>query len=172
MKIHTWEKAFLAAGATVLVACAVALLWATFGAGIHLPGAHGRIDPDRLATTPPFDQPGVHRRADGRYEAVVIARAWSFQPSEIRLPAGVEVLFTSTATDVLHGFNIEGTRLNMMLIPGQISRNSYTFRDPGEYLLICHEYCGMGHHTMYGRIVVEDAAAVATPALPGREEVR
>ena len=166
MKIHTWEKGFLAAGALVLVGCAGALVYATLGAGIHLPTDHGRIDPAQVTTTAPFDRPGVHARPDGTYEAVVIGRAWSFEPAEIRVPAGVEILFTATATDVIHGFNIEGTRLNMMLIPGQVSRNTYTFDEPGEYLLICHEYCGLGHHTMAGRIVVESAPAFAgaTPA--------
>jgi len=56
---------------------------------------------------------------------------------------------------VIHGFDIVGTRINMMAIPGQISRNSYTFREPGEHLLICHEYCGAAHHTMFAKVIVE-----------------
>ena len=162
MKIHTWEKGFLAAGSVVLVGCAAALVYATFGAGIHLPTDHGRIDPTAVTTTAPFDRPGVRMLGDGRVEAVVIARAWSFEPMELRVPANTEIVFTATATDVIHGFNIEGTRLNMMLIPGQVSRNTYTFDEPGEYLLICHEYCGLGHHTMAGRIIVEETTALAT----------
>lgn len=157
MKIHTWEKAFLTVGVIVLIACAGALVYASVVHGIHLPGDSGRINPAQVTTTPPFDQPGVHRREDGSYEVVVIGRAWSFTPQEIHVPAGAEITFTATATDVLHGFNIEGTRLNMMLIPGQISRNRYTFAEPGEHLLICHEYCGLGHHFMYGRVIVHPA---------------
>ena len=155
MKIHQYEKAFLTVGIVVLIACAGALVYATFGHGIHLPGASGRVDPGQIATTPPFDRPGIYQRGPNAYEVVVVARAWSFEPAEIRVPAGAELLFTATTTDVLHGFNIEGTRLNMMLIPGQISRNSYQFDAPGEYLLICHEYCGLGHHLMAGRVIVE-----------------
>ena len=60
-----------------------------------------------------------------------------------------------TSIDVVHGFQIEGTRVNMMLLPGQISRLEYTFAEPGEHLLICHEYCGIGHHAMYGKVIVE-----------------
>jgi cytochrome c oxidase subunit II len=156
VKIHTLEKGFLAAGLVVLVACAGALAYATFGMGIHLPGDHGRIDPAAVTTTPPFDAPGVRSLSDGRYEAVIIGRAWSFEPMEVRVPVGVEIVFTATSTDVIHGMNVEGTRLNMMLIPGQISQNTYTFREPGEYLLICHEYCGLGHHMMAGRVVAVD----------------
>lgn len=165
MKIHTWEKAFLTSGIVVLVACAAALVYATFGMGIHLPGDHGRVHPARVTTTPPFDQPGVHQRPDGTWEAVVIGRAWFFEPAELRVPVGEEILFTATTTDVVHGFNIEGTRLNMMLVPGQISRNTYTFEEPGEYLVICHEFCGLGHHTMAGRIIVEERGG-ATPPTP------
>lgn len=157
MKVHTYEKAFLAVGALVLVACALALVYATVVHGIHLPDVSGRVDPANVAATPPFDQPGVYQRGPDEYEAVVIGRAWSFQPTEIRVPAGAKITFTSTTTDVIHGFNIEGTRLNMMLIPGQVSKNTYTFAEPGEYLLICHEYCGLAHHLMHGRIIVVPA---------------
>ncbi|MBR9988888.1 MAG: cytochrome c oxidase subunit II [Gemmatimonadetes bacterium] len=173
MKIHSWENAFLAAGATVLLACGAVLIYTTVVIGIHLPGDHGRIDPAQVTTTPPFDAPGVRQLADGRYEAVVIGRAWSFEPAEIRVPAGVEVVFTATTTDVIHGLNVEGTRLNMMLIPGQISQNSYTFKEPGEYLLICHEYCGLGHHMMAGRVIVEEGTAgVAATSARTDGEVR
>jgi cytochrome c oxidase subunit II len=157
MKIHVYEKAFLTVGAVVLVACALALVYATVAHGLHLPGVTGRVDPRELATTPPFDRPGVYQRGPDELEVVAIGRAWSFQPAEVRVPAGVDITFTATSADVLHGFNIEGTRLNMMLIPGQISRNSYRFDEPGEYLLICHEFCGLGHHMMAGRIIVEPA---------------
>jgi cytochrome c oxidase subunit II len=171
VKIHTLEKAFLAAGATVLVACGAALVYATFGMGIHLPGDHGRIHPDEVATTPPFDEPGVRQLPDGRYEAVIIGSAWRFDPAEVTVPAGVEIVFTATSIDVLHGLNIEGTRLNMMLIPGQISQNTYTFREPGEYLLICHEFCGLGHHMMVGRVVVEEEVHAVATTRPSHQEI-
>ena len=80
---------------------------------------------------------------------------WSFTPNEIRIPAGSEVTFLATSVDVIHGIHIEGTRVNMMLIPGQIARNTYRFEEPGEHLMVCHEYCGAGHHLMYGRVIVE-----------------
>ena len=56
---------------------------------------------------------------------------------------------------MIHGFFIPGTRVNMMLIPGQVSEFDYRFTKPGEYLLICHEYCGRLHHTMSGKVVVK-----------------
>jgi heme/copper-type cytochrome/quinol oxidase subunit 2 len=29
---------------------------------------------------------------------------------------------------------------------------------------MCNEFCGIGHHTMVGRVIVDDAPAVATTA--------
>ena len=45
----------------------------------------------------------------------------------------------------MHGFKLEGTNVNMMVIPGQVSSLTYRFDTPGEYNWVCHEYCGTGH---------------------------
>jgi cytochrome c oxidase subunit 2 len=155
MKVHTYEKAFLATGGIVLVLCAAALAYATFGMGMHLPGRVAQIDPSKVYQTAPFNSPGVRQTGYGRYEVVMVAQAWAFMPAEIRVPRDAEVTFTATSVDVIHGFEIERTRVNMMLIPGQVGRLTHTFREPGEFLLICHEYCGTGHHMMYGKVIVE-----------------
>ncbi|HET7233572.1 MAG TPA: cytochrome c oxidase subunit II [Longimicrobium sp.] len=155
MRIHTFEKAFLGVGAVLLVLFAGALVYATAAMGVHLPGVAGNVDPARVYQTPPFNTPGVRQTGPGRYEAVIVAQAFGFNPSVIRVPANAQVTFTATTIDVIHGFAIDRTRMNMMLIPGQVSRNAYTFRERGEYLLVCHEYCGIGHHTMSARVIVE-----------------
>ena len=155
-KVHTYEQAFLILSGVMLVVFLVALGWSAFGMGIHLPSRAGEIPPDEVMETPPFDEPGVHRVGPDEYEAVVVARAWGFVPAEIRVPVGKTITFKATSVDVIHGFNIEGTRVNLMLLPGQISELEYTFREPGEHLLICHEYCGVGHHAMVGRVIAEE----------------
>lgn len=155
MKVHTYEKAILAVAAILLFSCLGALLYASAYLGLHLPDDGLRIDPARVAETPPFDQPGVRQVGPNEYEAVIVASAWTFQPSEIRVPAGSEVTFISTSTDVLHGLSVARTRVNLSLIPGQVTRTTYRFREAGEYLLICHEYCGLGHHVMAGKVIVE-----------------
>ena len=86
---------------------------------------------------------------------MILGHAWAFTPAEIRVPAGAKVSFIATSADVIHGFHIAKTRINLMLIPGQITRAEYTFKEPGEYLLVCHEYCGLGHHAMAGKVIVE-----------------
>jgi len=155
MRIERYERAFLVVGAVTLVAFLGALAYTSIAMGIHLPGRAGEVDPATVRSMPPFDAPGVRELGPGRYEVVIVAQAWGFVPNEIRVPAGSEVTFIATSVDVLHGLHVDGTRVNMMLIPGQISRNTYRFREPAEHLLMCHEYCGAGHHVMSGKVVVE-----------------
>jgi cytochrome c oxidase subunit 2 len=155
MHIHKTEKAVLGLTLALLVVFLGALFYSAFGMGVMLQGRNGELDPKLARETPPFDNPGVFQRGEGRYEVVMLGSAWSFTPNEVRVPAGSEVTFQVTSTDVVHGFNVEDTRINMMLLPGQISEVTYTFEEPGEHLIICHEYCGLGHHLMYGKVIVE-----------------
>ena len=160
--MESFEKVFLGASAIVLVVFLCALGYSTAGMSIHLPSEAGEIYCTAtqklrkvLRKTPPFDNPGVREVAPGKYEAVVIGQTWAFTPDEIDLPAGSDVTFIATSADVVHGFLIPGTRVNMMLIPGEISKFNYRFRKPGEYMLICHEYCGRLHHTMSSKVIVK-----------------
>lgn len=156
MRVHTYEKAFLWAGAVMLVVFMITLALTSYTMGISLPDDVDRIDPAEVRSMPPFDNPGVRETAPGKYEVVMIGQAWSFTPNEVRVPAGAEVTFLMTTPDVIHGFHVEGTRLNVMLIPGQVARVQYTFEEAGEHLIICHEYCGIGHHNMWGKVIVEE----------------
>ena len=160
--MERYEKAFLSACAVVLVIFLCALAYSSLAMGVHLPSRGGMIycragEKLRkvLLKTPPFDHKGVREIAPGKYQAVVIAKTWAFTPDEIDVPVGADVSFVATSVDVTHGFFIVGTRVNMMLIPGQVSEFDYRFTKPGEYLLICHEYCGQLHHTMSGKVVVK-----------------
>lgn len=155
MRVHTYERAFLAASAVVLGAGLLALLYASVGMGIHLPGRVAEVDPQQVRTIPPFDRPGVRQTGPNQYEVVMLGQVWAFIPGEVRVPAGAEVTFTATSADVIHGLHVVGSRLNMMLIPGEVSRITHRFTRRGEHLMICHEYCGIGHHTMFGKVIVE-----------------
>ncbi|MBM3219031.1 MAG: cytochrome C oxidase subunit II [Candidatus Rokubacteria bacterium] len=132
-----------------------ALTVTAFGAGIHLPSVHGRVEPAQIATTAPFDKPGLAHVGPDRYEVYLTGQIWTFAPSEIRVPAGSTVTFVATSRDVVHGLIVPGANVNTMLLPGQIARVTVRFDRPGEYPMICHEYCGIAHHTMGGKIIVE-----------------
>ena len=151
---HLYELAWILPSIALPVGMLAALVVTAFGVGVHVPGDAGRVDPTKVATTAPFDKPGVFQVAPGRYEVRMVAGVWSFTPREIRVPAGSTVTFIATSRDVVHGLFIPRTTVNVMLLPGQIARVTARFDRPGEYPLICHEYCGIAHHTMAGKVIV------------------
>lgn len=152
---YIYESVWILPSIAIPAAMIVAVALGAFAMGIQVPGADERVDPQAVAQTPPFDNPGLRELAPGRYEAVMLAQTWQFTPNEIRVPAGSTVTFIATSKDVIHGLKIEGTPINMMLLPGQVSRLTTRFDEPGEHLFICHEYCGIAHHTMFGKVIVE-----------------
>jgi cytochrome c oxidase subunit 2 len=88
---------------------------------------------------------------------VAFGMMFGFTPAVIRVPAGRPVTFRITSADVTHGFLIVGTNANTMLVPGYVSQFTTVFRQPGEYLIVCNEYCGLGHHLMSAKLIVEEA---------------
>jgi cytochrome c oxidase subunit 2 len=154
MKIEKYEKLFVLVCFGLILVAAGAVVWATAVSGAHLPGPKGRIDPNKVHTTAPFDQPGLRQIGEGEYEAVMIASAWQWQPAQMDIPEGAKVHFVITSLDVVHGFRIPDTNANAMIIPGQITEVDVEFKDTGLYSVICHEYCGIGHQNMGGRINV------------------
>jgi len=153
--IYLYELAWILPSIAIPVGMLVALTVTAFGAGIHLPGVAGRVDPRAVERTPRFNEPGVVQVGPERYEARMTAQIWAFAPREIRVPAGSRVRFIATSKDVVHGLYIPGADVNAMLLPGQIASVEARFDKPGEYPVICHEYCGLAHHTMAGVIIVE-----------------
>jgi cytochrome c oxidase subunit 2 len=87
---------------------------------------------------------------------VMRSQMYAFMPAEVRVPRGKRVTFRISSPDVLHGFQIVGTNANTMISPGYISQFSMTFDEAGEYLIVCNEFCGLGHHLMQGKLIVED----------------
>ena len=62
---------------------------------------------------------------------------------------------------MVHGFLITGTNINLMLVPGYIASLTGALRDAGRAHMPCHEFCGLGHEGMWGRIKIVDKAAFA-----------
>ncbi|NTW02571.1 MAG: cytochrome C oxidase subunit II [Oscillochloris sp.] len=152
---YLFEVAWILPSVTIPVTLFVAVVITAFAVGIRVPTNVGRVDPQTLAQTAPFDKPGLREMAPGVYEATLIAQVFTFTPNSIEVPVGSKVTFTLTSRDVIHGFKIEGTNANGMVVPGQITRVSATFQKPGEYLIVCHEFCGGGHQAMFGKVTVK-----------------
>ena len=153
--VRLWELAWILPSFAIPVGMLAALAVTAFGAGINLVGDQGRVDPVKIAEHPLFKEPGVVQIAPGQYEVRMTAQIWAFVPNEIRVPDGSTVHFWATSKDVVHGLLVPRHNINVMVLPGQISHAQARFDTPGEYPIICHEYCGIAHHTMAGRIIVE-----------------
>lgn len=162
LHVDRYEALWIRVTAIMMTGFLLAVIVANVAYGIQVPGVYKRIKPEEvMAKGSPFADPGLHELAPGKYEAYIRAATWSFTPGEIHVPVGSSVTFYATSLDVMHGFKIMETNINMMIIPGQISTLTAKFDKAGTYDLICHEYCGaggptIGHHTMYGQIFVED----------------
>lgn len=160
------ERIWLVAGVSLIVAFMALTgfdLFHNLGTNSH---GTSTVAPDDVAKTAPFDRPGTYRAADGTWDAVVVAYAFGFLPREdLVVPVGAKVRFHVASVDVVHGFQIPGeTNVNLMVIPGHVSETTQTFRHPGRFLILCHEYCGSGHHFMTGHIRV--VAKGEDPAKP------
>ena len=110
--------------------------------------------PDCVTNVKPFTEGGVTQVAPGRYEAHVVAKNWSFLPGKIVVPRGSTVDFYVTSKDIVHGFYIDGTNVNLMALPGAVTYAQAKFEAPGRHQIVCHEFCGVSHQDMTGRVEV------------------
>jgi cytochrome c oxidase subunit 2 len=155
MHVRRSERIWLAFGVAMLAVFLAVITTAAIVDGFVPPSHIQTIDPTKVAQTPPFDHPGLHKVADGVYEAYYVARVFAFSPSSIEVPAGSRVTFYVTSADVEHGFSIPETGVNANVTPGWVSSVAHTFKTPGTFLLVCNEYCGSGHQTMAAKVVVK-----------------
>ena len=159
MHIHRFEKVWLAIALVFILALISSVVYGAVGPGIEMVDAEGgTVDPQNLEDSA-FADPGVERVGENEYEVYVVAEQFAFNPGSqeygiIRVPANSEVTFYVTSSDVIHGFELAGTNMNTMAVPGQVSKVTVEFGDPATYGLLCNEYCGPAHHAMEGKVVV------------------
>ena len=85
------------------------------------------------------------------------AVSFGYLPPRLCLKSGVTYQFRAMATDVTHGAAIQmdtGSKM-LRLPPASEVSEDVTFSEPGEYLVYCTSYCGIGHNFMMGQIIVE-----------------
>ena len=156
MHVDPYERTWIIGSIILLILFFIAITIAGTMMGIQVPGQVGRVDPNTVAQSGEFSEPGLRELAPGKYEAHVLAKTWSFNPREITVPKGSTVTFYVTSQDVLHGFKLQDTNMNVMVLPGQVSSLTITFDKAGEYPYICTEFCGLGHAAMFGKVIVTD----------------
>jgi cytochrome c oxidase subunit 2 len=158
MNIDLYERIWMWAAAAIIALFIAVIGVSTAAYGWHPPSHVETIDPAKVFADSRFAKIGQPvLLPDGTVEVQIAAVMFAFAPNEIRVPAGRRIRFRLTSADVTHGFMIPGTNVNTMLVPGYISQFTTVFTRPGDYLIVCHEFCGNGHHIMSGRLIVEGA---------------
>ena len=133
------------------------VLLTTFLASLLYAMKAKKIDlPECVPYNVAFKNPHFKQIDSATYELFAVAKMWSFEPSEMTIPAGSDVDIYLTSKDVVHGFLIEKKALNMMAVPGAIGKQTVHFENPGVYKIVCHEYCGVGHQNMQAEIIVTE----------------
>jgi cytochrome c oxidase subunit 2 len=158
MNIDFYERIWMWAAGVIIAIFIVVIGASTVAYGLHPPSHIETIEPSKIFTDPRFSKLGAPvEMPDGTIEVQMVAIMFAFAPNEVRVPAGRPIRFRLTSADVTHGFMIARTNANTMLVPGYISQFTTVFPRPGDYLVVCHEFCGNGHHVMSGRIIVEES---------------
>lgn len=158
MHFHKYEKYWLAFGTGALVVFLLITGIMAFHNGHKPPSAKATINYEKADQIAPFNDTGVHKVSgkDWDYEVVILASAFLYDPMEIEVPVDSKVKFIVTTKDVIHGFEVAKTNINMMVEPGYISEYVTTVDKTGEYLIVCNEYCGVGHAQMHSMLKVVD----------------
>ncbi|MBI5649210.1 MAG: cytochrome c oxidase subunit II [Chloroflexi bacterium] len=155
--VHVYEKWWIGLTVAMLIAFSLAIGVSGFMMGIQLPSPEALVNPNTVAKQGDFANPGLKELAPKKYVAYIRAEAnpWKFRPEKIEVPVGSTVTFYVTAVDVQHGFKLEGTNINVQILPGQVSKMTATFNQKGEFPFVCTEFCGVGHQNMFGKLIVK-----------------
>src|SRR5690606_15515885 len=127
--LHRYEKLWLKFGIIGLIAFLIVLGFGAFYLGTHQQSHGVTIDPNNLEAVESFKEEnlGLTEIREGEYVLNVIASAFNYDlgtdengdpVTHLRIPKGATLLVQATTPDVVHGFNIAGTNVNMMVEPG------------------------------------------------------
>jgi cytochrome c oxidase subunit 2 len=143
--------------------------------GINPPSKVETVDSASLHLSTEFAEENLGVQVDDKGAVIIrmVAGRYSFFPKHISVPAETPLTFRWVSMDVLHGVHIPMTNMSTMIVPGYVAEVSTTFPKPGEYPLLCNEYCGLGHNHMWSNISViakEDWQASLKPQVKGEQK--
>jgi len=83
----------------------------------------------------------------------MVGRLWEWWPV-LELEKGQSYRLHLSSADWMHGFSLQPVNINLQVLPGYEMVLTITPTTSGEFSVICNEFCGIGHHTMTGKIHV------------------
>ncbi|NIR30279.1 MAG: cytochrome C oxidase subunit II [Gammaproteobacteria bacterium] len=113
--------------------------------------AQAVVDEYTVRTATDRQYPVVHPPAGG--DVYVLGRLWEWWPI-LELEKGKTYRLHLSSMDWQHGFSLQPLNVNVQVLPGYELVMTVTPDKAGEYTIVCNEYCGIGHHTMLGKIHV------------------
>jgi cytochrome c oxidase subunit II len=130
------------------------------------------IDPTTLHLAGEFveDNLGTAVEPSGSVTVRIVGNQYSFTPQCVLVPTDTPVTIRATSADVVHGFNIAKTNVNVMLVPGYIATFRTKFKEPADLAMPCHEFCGVGHAGMWANVKVIDKAQFLKQAANARRQ--
>ncbi len=163
---HRSEKTWVAiAFAWCMVLFAMMPLW-HFKGGQNPAGIRGRVEPQAYFKRTqeftaaykvgedhgiPIVEPPVGS------DIYLLAMTFQWTPI-LKLRKGAQYTLHISSLDVNHGFSLYPLNVNFQIIPGYDYGLRVTPTESGDFRILCNEFCGIGHHTMLGRVIVTDAA--------------
>lgn len=79
---------------------------------------------------------------------------WQWRPL-LELEKGKSYRLHVSSLDWMHGFSLQPENINLQVLPGYEMVITVTPNKTGTNTIMCNEYCGIGHHTMLGKIYVK-----------------
>lgn len=86
-------------------------------------------------------------------DVFLMAEMWRWSPVLI-LQKDQSYKLHISSRDLVHGLSIQPVNMNFQVYPQYDYVLEFKPTETGEYKVICNEFCGIGHHTMIGKIVV------------------
>jgi cytochrome c oxidase subunit 2 len=88
-------------------------------------------------------------------DVYLIARLWQWWPI-IEFEKDQSYRLHISSMDWLHGFSLQPVNINLQIHPGYEMVLTVAPNQAGEFGIVCNEFCGIGHHTMIGKIYVTE----------------
>ncbi len=88
-------------------------------------------------------------------DVYLLGRLWQWYPI-LDLEKDKTYRLHLSSMDWQHGFSLQPININIQVVPGYEMVITVTPDQAGEYGIVCNEYCGIGHHTMVGKLYVKE----------------
>ena len=122
----------------------------------RFPGKDGKLgttNPRKISGENPF---GINPDDPNGKDDVLV------EGDALHIPLGKPIRVLLRSIDVLHDFYVPEFRAKMDMVPGAVTYFWFTPIRPGTFDIMCFELCGVGHHAMRSKVVVQEDAAFQT----------